>query len=104
MWYDAIIVYLLLLADQDHTIGAFGNEVRCIFRSLRTLYCGRNDAGDMQNASEPWKCQIWRLLFLVVWCLGDARERVWRFLTSEGGLAYILTPQVAAWGRLESWS
>ena len=104
MWYDAISVYLLLLPERDHTVVAFGNEARYIFCSVRTFYCGRHLAGDMKTASERWKCQIWKLLFLVVWCLGDACERVPRFLPSEGGLSYILMLHVAAWDRCDSWS
>ena len=43
-------VYLVLL-----TVVALGNEVTCIFRSLRTLGCGRHVAGDTQKASESWR-------------------------------------------------
>lgn len=56
----------------------------------------------MQKAFASWKYQIWRLRVLLGWCLGDACELVWRFLTSERGLADIFTLQVAAWERLES--
>ena len=70
---------------------AVGNDVRCVFRLLRTPDCGRNVVADMQEAIDPWKCQIWRLLFLVDCCFGSACELVWRFLTSEGVLAYIST-------------
>ena len=73
--------------------------MKCIFRSLRTPVCGRNVACDMEKASEPSKCQICRLLFLVVWRLGDACEPVWWLETSESAHADILKLHVAAWVR-----
>lgn len=97
MWCDVrrvcVCVYVCFwLGEWGHTFAAQGNEVTWILicRSLRTVDCGRNVAGDMQKASEHWKLlrglEACVNLFGGLWHLEVVLLTFWSFMWPLGSV------------------